>query len=164
MDPRSEVPAPSWYGRSYPTLDDLEAYAWELGAVVVYGPVSAGAYFPGSDWELPVIVIPREAGLLAQVWALAHELGHLVQHAGPGGALKWSKCEAQANRWAACALIPEARIRAHRNACLDAFVGALSAHFEDLPLTNCASRRLAGRIARTRLTLIAQAKEEPLCG
>ena len=53
--------------------------------------------------------------------------------------------------WAACALIPEARIRAHRNACLDAFVGALSAHFEDLPLTNCASRRLAGRIAKIRL-------------
>jgi hypothetical protein len=143
--------APAWYGQCYPTFEDLEVFTWNLGAVVVPGPVSAGAYFPGSDWELPVIAIPEDAPPLERIWTLAHELGHLVQHAGPKGELMWSKNEAQANRWAACALIPEARIQAYQNASLDAFVGALSAHYEDLPLTSCAARRLAGRIARLRL-------------
>lgn len=149
--PRSSLHPPDWYGQRYPTLEDLEDFTWSLGAVVVSGPVSTGAFFPGSDWELPVIAIPEDAPPLARIWTLAHELGHLVQHAGPKGELMWSKNEAQANRWAACALIPEARIQEHQNACLDAFVGALSAHYEDLPLTSCASRRLAGRIARIRL-------------
>ena len=151
MGPRS---SPSWFGARYPSLEDFEAYAWELGAVVVYGPVMTAAYFPGSDWELPLIVVPQDLGLLAKAWALAHELGHLVQHAGPKGELSWSKNEAQANRWAACALIPEARVQAYRNASIDAFVGALSANYEDIPLMNCTQRRLAGRIARIRLKLL----------
>lgn len=154
MGPRSSIPNPPWYGQRYPTLEDLENFIWSLGAVVAYGPVSTGAFFPGSDWELPVIAVPEDAPPLERIWTLAHELGHLVQHVGPKGELMWSKNEAQANRWAACALIPEARIQAHQNASLDAFVGALSAHYEDLPLMNCTQRRLAGRIARIRLKSI----------
>nr|WP_320131974.1 ImmA/IrrE family metallo-endopeptidase [uncultured Holophaga sp.] len=156
-----EVPA--WFGLRYPTQDDLETYAWELGAVVVYGDVEKGAFFPASSSSAraadvsesrPAVIIVPRSGPLARAWSLAHELGHLVHHSGPKGELLWSKGEAQANRWAACALIPEARILLHQNACVDAFVGALSAHFEDLPLQDCASRRLAGRIARMRINAL----------
>lgn len=149
-------PHPAWYGISYPSWEDLESYAGSLGAGVVFGDVSKGVYFPPFlDYGIPaVIAIPKGLGPLARVWALAHELGHLVQHAGPKGELSWSKNETQADRWAACALIPEARVQAYQNASLDAFVGALSAHYEDLPLNQCAARRLAGRIARTRMKYI----------
>lgn len=142
---------PSWYGRRYPTFQDLAAFAEDLGAVVHLGTLPAAAFIPG---EIPVLLIPDQHGPLASAWFLAHELGHLVQHTGPKGELFWSKNESQASRWAACALIPAARIRAHENACIDAFVGALSAHFEDLPLRVCPARRLAGRIARIRLSCL----------
>jgi len=100
-----------------------------------------------------VILLPWVTGL-REVWLLAHELGHLVQHAGPRGELLYSKDEAQANRWAARALIPEKRVRAYANASLDAFIGALSAHYEDLPLEDCPARRLAAHIARIRLKAV----------
>ena len=147
---------PAWYGHSYPTWEELEAYAWRLGATVEFGPVQKGAFFPSfPEYGVPAMIgIPQDSGPLAQFWTLAHELGHLVQHAGPKGELFWGKNEAQANRWAACALIPETRVQTYRNASLDAFIGALSAHFEDLPPNNCSARRLAGRIARTRLKII----------
>lgn len=152
----SPCPPPAWYGERYPTLEDLEAFAWDLGASVVFGPVPHGIYFPGwpDQGEPPVIGIPRDAGPLERVWTLAHELGHLTQHAGPKGDLLWGKNEAQANRWAACVLIPEARIQAHSNASLDAFVAALSAHYGGLPPNNCPARRLAGKIARIRLSTL----------
>ncbi len=150
--------SPKWYGKTYPTWEDLEKYAWVLGASVVVGRIHAGVFFPGNDYELPLIAIPQDTPPLARIWALAHELGHLVQHAGPKGELMWSKDEAQANRWAACALIPEARIQEHQNASVDAFVGALSAHYEELPPVNCAQRRLAGRIAKIRLKYLESDK------
>ena len=159
MNIPSVLHPPKWYGKVYPKWEDLTDFAWDLGAVVLPGPIQTAVFFPGSDWELPVIAIPQDAGPLAKAWALAHELGHLVQHAGPKGELSWSKNEAQANRWAACALIPEARVQAYRNASIDAFVGALSANYEDIPLMNCQSRRLAGRIAKTRLKYL-----EVACG
>ena len=152
------VPHPDWYGLSYPTWEDMETYAWNLGAVVTFGPVAKGVFYPpvpALDIQA-VIGIPQGSGPLAQIWSLAHELGHLVQHTGPKGELFWSKNEAQANRWAARAVIPEERIQAHRNASLDAFVGALSAHFEDLPLIGCNPRRLAGKIARIRLKILEE--------
>lgn len=153
---------PVWYGLNYPTWDDLESYAWRLGAVVVFGPISKGAYFPFDleDGAPAVIGVPQGTGALAQIWTLAHELGHLAQHTGPKGELMWSKSEAQANHWAARAVIPEARIQAYHNASLDAFVGALSAHFEDLPLINCPPRRLAGRIAKIRLKTMSLSLEK----
>jgi hypothetical protein len=139
---------PDWYGRNYPKLLDLVAFGESLGAGIRIGCLPAAVYFPG---EPPVILVPNQHGPLETVWTLAHELGHLCQHAGPKGKLFWSKNETQANRWAACALIPESRILAHQNASLDAFVGAISAHYEDLPLNNCPARKLAGRIARIRM-------------
>lgn len=129
----------------------MEAFAWDLGAVVIWGPVHTAFFCPG-DGEAPAVIgLPDLEGPLAQAWELAHELGHLVQHAGPKGELSWSRDERQADRWAALALIPEAAVRRHANASQDAFVAALSRHYEDLPPEDCPARRLAGRIAQLRL-------------
>jgi hypothetical protein len=65
------------------------------------------------------------------------------------------KQEFRADVWAVCALIPFDRIQAHQNACEDAMIAALSAHFEDIPLTDCPVRRLAGRIAQIRLQTLS---------
>jgi len=148
---------PAWYGSHYPTWDDLEDFAWELGAVVVLGPVSKGAFFAASlDPGAPaVIVIPQGYGLLERSWSLAHELGHLVNHNGAKGSLFWRKNEAKANHWAACALIPRLRIQHYANASEDAMIAALSVHFEDLPFKDCHVRRLAGRIGKIRLKAIS---------
>lgn len=142
---------PTWYGRRYPNLEDLEQFAHDLGAVVAWGPIPTAFCYLPSDGGCPGIGLPHGLGPLDEMWQLAHELGHLAQHAGPRGELLWSKDERQADRWAACALIPEAAVRRHRNASEDAFVAALSRHFEDLPPIDCPSRRLAGRIAKIRL-------------
>ena len=152
------VPQPAWYGRRYPTWEDLETFAWELGASVMLGPISKGSYFSAQlDQGVPAVIgIPETQGPLARMWALAHELGHLVQHAGAKGSMFWQKDEAQANRWAARALIPQARIRHHQNASPDAFIGALSAHYEDLPLRDCPQRSLAARIAIIRLKTVGE--------
>jgi len=118
--------------------------------------VSKGAYFPAfEDYGIPaVLVVPDHSSALARAWSLAHELGHLVLHLGYTSPWSRAKQETQAERWAACALIPEGRVQKHGNASLDAFIGALSAHFEDLPLENCPARRLAAKIARIRLKAI----------
>jgi hypothetical protein len=151
-------PDPAWYGHRYPTWDDFEALAWDLGATVVKGPVSKGAFFaaglrPGAP---AVVVIPQDYGPLEQIWSLAHELGHLVQHTGPKGKMFHRKSESQANRWAAKALVPEARIMIHQNACTDAIIAALSVHYEDIPFINCPTRRLAAKIAKIRLKILEE--------
>lgn len=149
---------PAWLGRKYPTFDDLVEFAWKLGAFVIIGATPiAFCTMPGPE-GVAVIGIPEDRGPLGRTWGLAHELGHLVQHTGPRGALLWSKDEAQANRWAACALIPEAAIRRHANASLDAFIGALSRHYEDIPLIDCPERALAAEIARIRLQSLADGR------
>jgi len=99
----------------------------------------------------PVLGIPAIEGPLEHIWSLAHEIGHLVKHTGAAGELRYSKNEAQADNWAACALIPEARIIMHANACEDSMIAAISAHYQDLPLIDCPERRLAAYIARIRL-------------
>jgi len=142
---------PAWYGRSYPTMEKLEAYAWELGAVVMRGPVDAFCSLPEEPDQVAVIGLPEEAGPLESIWLLAHELGHLVLHLGYVSPWSRDRKEFQAERWAARAMIPEARIRRYGNASEDAFIGALSAHYEDLPLQDCPARRLAAHIARARL-------------
>ena len=146
---------PAWYGIRYPSLQDFEAYAASIGVGVGYADVPMGLFFPAIS-GVPVTVIPESFGLLEMIWCLAHELGHAVQHSGPKGELSYSKEETQASRWAACALIPEARIQAYGNASLDAFIGALSAHYEDLPLRDCPARRLAAHIAMIRLRAVEE--------
>lgn len=154
--------APSWLGHRYPTLDDLERVAEDLGCLIARAPLGDEAiYFAGEGAEPPVILISDSAHSLVLAWTLAHELGHLVHHSGPKGELLWAKGEHQADMWAACALIPKDRIRQHRNASEDAFVAALSAHFGDIPTTNCPERRLAGRIARIRLRAL---NDDPISG
>lgn len=103
-----------------------------------------------------VICLPEPLSPLEEAWYLAHELGHLVQHGGYTTDWAHDKQEAQASRWAACALIPEAAVRRHANASLDAFIAALSAHFEHLPLEDCPQRRLAAQIARIRLKAVEE--------
>jgi len=144
---------PTWFSRRYPTLSDLESLANDLRTKVVWDALVPGAYIvqvakPG--WN--VIVLPTGLGLLDETWQLAHELGHLMLH--PGGYISehtYQQQEARANAWAARALIPEAAIRRHRNASLDAFIAALSRHYQDLPYEDCQERRLAAEIAAYRL-------------
>ena len=124
--------------------------AGEFGAGVGFADIPFGVFHPCVE-GVPVIILPADSFLLDKVWFLAHEIGHLVQHSGPKGKREHGKEEAQANRWAACALIPELRIHAYHNASLDAFIAALSANYEELPLVDCPSRRLAAEIARHRL-------------
>ena len=100
---------------------------------------------------VPVILLPKGLGPLEECWELAHELGHLVQHVGPRGKLLFDKDERAANLWGAQALIPQSAVMRYRNACEDAFIGALSKHFEDIPPRDCDTRRLAAKIARFRL-------------
>ena|ERR1051326_4284948 len=139
---------PNWYANKYPSFEDLVSHAEELGVAVTTGRFPTGAFFHG---DVPVILVPGQKGELLKTWCLAHELGHLMQHTGPKGRLMWAKDEWAANRWAACALIPKSRVVAHGNASLDAFIGALSVHYEWLPPEDCEARRLAAHIARHRL-------------
>jgi Zn-dependent peptidase ImmA (M78 family) len=143
---------PEWYGQKYPIRDDLVTFGAKLGADIYFDKIVSAVYFAETP---PLILIPIQHGLLATMWALAHELGHLCQHSGPKGKLFWSKNEYQANKWAACALIPEARIQLHQNASVDNFIAALSAHYEDIPPIDCHSRNLAYRIACHRLDVLS---------
>lgn len=142
---------PSWYGRRYPSEDDLVIHAEALGALVIWHRGAVAAFHPETEDHAAAILVPTAAGPLWRVWMLAHELGHLAQHSGPRGQLLYTKDETAADRWAAKALIPEAAVRRYRNASLDAFVGALWKHYETFPLEDCPVRALAGRIARVRL-------------
>jgi hypothetical protein len=155
---------PSWYGERYPTEIDLVSCAEAIGAWVALRPLPAAAYISAVLGAPPIIFVPNQRGPLATAWGLAHELGHLCQHSGPpiltdGDSapslhLVRSKNEHQANKWAACALIPDARIRHYGNASIDAFMAALSANYEDLPPADCPQRALAHKIAQHRLNAI----------
>ena len=141
-----------WYGKRYPFLHEMEAFAESMGAAVAYGNFPA-AFLPEGDGG-PIIFLPARVGALEQIWLLAHEIGHLLHHTGHAP-LKHSQQEFRADHWAARALIPFDRIMAHLNASEDAFIGALSAHYEDLPLEDCPARHLAAEIARIRLEALS---------
>ena len=150
---------PHWYGKKYPSFEQLEAFAVGLGARVGVGDVPGALFVPPGavDDESPaMILLPERAGLLQRMWLLAHEAGHLARHSGAAPAARAKKVEAQADRWAAMALIPESAVRRHQNASVDAFIAALSAHYEDLPLEDCPQRELAAKIARIRLHLMEE--------
>ena len=146
---------PAWLGVRYAKFQDLEALAASIGVGIGYAPIPFGLFYP-SMMGVPVVLLPEDAGPLEMIWSLAHELGHAIRHSGPKGSLSYGKEEAQASRWAACALIPYERIAAYGNASEDAMVAALSAHYEDLPYEDCPARALAGSIARIRLESLAQ--------
>lgn len=146
---------PVWFGRRYPSLLDFEQYAESLGAGIGEANIPFGVFL-ADVLGVPVILLPRGCSGLERAWFLAHEIGHLVQHTGPRGDLLHGKDEGQADRWAARALIPESAVRRHRNASLDAFIGALSKHYEDLPLYDCPQRRLAAKIASIRLKSVEE--------
>lgn len=150
------LPTPPWYGRRYPRLEDLEAAAEALGVAVFVVPVPTAAAMLDAEAADPFLLIPSGRSGLETSWLLAHELGHVMQHAGPRGALLYDKDERAADRWAACALIPEARILRHGNASQDAFIAALSAHYGPIPPTDNQDRELAGYIARIRLSALPQ--------
>ncbi|MCL1893949.1 MAG: ImmA/IrrE family metallo-endopeptidase [Holophagaceae bacterium] len=150
---------PEWYGQQYPTLDNLMDFGESLGAYTQFSKhIHTAVYIPETK-TFSLILIPNQHGALATIWALAHEIGHLCQHGGPKGKLFWGKDEAQANRWAACALIPRTRIEYYNNASKDAFIASLSAHYEELPLHDCPARNLAHRIASIRLETLAVKQE-----
>lgn|GEM_PF-2746292 len=160
---------PHWYGKCYPTLERLMEFGESIGAYTSFDPKICAALCVTELWPAPggscqrepvsLILIPVNYSPLATVWSLAHELGHLLQHSGPGGKLFWPKDEAQAYRWAACALIPKARIQKYNNASIDSFIASLSANYEALPLHDCPARSLAYKIAKIRLETIS-AKQE----
>ena len=104
----------------------------------------------------PAIILPQSVGQLRLVWLMAHELGHLVLHGGYVSRWTHDRQEAAADRWAARALVPESAVRRHRNASVDAFIGALSSHYEDIPLYDCPERRLAAEIATIRLKAVEE--------
>ena len=107
----------------------------------------------------PAIILPLEVGQLRMAWLLAHELGHLVLHGGYISRWTHDRQEAAADRWAARALIPETAVQRYQNASVDAFVGALSKHYQDIPLRDCPERELAGTIARIRLSLVEERQD-----
>ena len=146
---------PSWFGRKYPSLENLEDALEAHGCRIIRAEIGEDALFVvGENGEPHVVILPFGAGPLRLAWLMAHELGHLLQHSGYIGPWAHDRQEHQAHRWAALALIPESAVQRYHNASLDAFVGALSKHYQDLPLRNCPERELAGMIARMRLSLV----------
>ena len=140
---------PAWYGVRYPHLDDLEDHALRLGTAVKFGNFPAPACLWDGTGPL-VIFVPNYSGNLARVWALSHELGHLTLHHGPIRH-SHSRHEAEADSWAVRALIPEARIQCHQNASVGSFMAALWRHYQEYGQADDGVRRLAARIAYTRL-------------
>ena len=144
---------PAWYARHYPSRKDLEDHADRLGALVLYIPeLPAGAIVFMKPPARHVICIPAGLGPLDEIWQLAHEVAHLVLHGGYISEWQHDRQEHQADIWAARALIPTAAMHRHRNASEDAFIAALSSHYEDIPLVDCPQRRLAAEIATIRLS------------
>lgn len=143
-----------WYGKSYPSLGDLEALARAMGCPVAYHPnFDVPRFFLHSRTMQPWFIgVPEQFGNLARCWAVAHELGHRHLHPdGPVDLEFWRMQEDEADHWAACALIPEERVRHYKNASVGAFIAALHRNYQEIPKGPCGLRRLAARIALTRL-------------
>jgi hypothetical protein len=147
---------PSWFSRRYPTLADFEALAWSLRTIIRRCDVSAAGVVFVTQPGFTTICLPAGLGHLEEMWQLAHELGHLVLHEGYISQWQHDRQEAAASKWAARALIPESAVRRHKNASLDAFIAALSAHYEDIPYEDCPQRRLAAEIAGIRLKAVEE--------
>lgn len=97
-----------WYGERCPSIEELEALALGMDVPVIYDYdfdiARLVIHDDGGPW---FIGIPAQFGALARAWALAHELGHLVQPHGPTINKEiYYQQEHEANWWAARALIP----------------------------------------------------------
>lgn len=145
----------AWHGRRYPSLNDLVLALEARGAVILHADIGEEALFVAGEPPVPpVVILPIGVGPLHLAWLMAHELAHLVKHEGYSSPWAYDRQEHQARIWAATALIPEAAVQRHNNASVDAFVAALSKHYEDLPPYDCRAREIAGIIARVRLSLV----------
>lgn len=150
----------SWYGHHYPAFEDLQAVAQLHGVHVVFHP----------DFDCPrvvwhetvmepwVIAIPEQFGPLARIWALAHEVGHLVLHDGPVDAEVYRMQEDEADAWAACALLPQKRISRYVPSTAG-LIRALGKHYQPIPAYEAKDRlrSLAARIALTRMKALEEA-------
>lgn len=102
----------SWYGRTRPTFEMLKGVARHHGVEVVF---HYDFDVPRFLWDLHgrpwVIAIPEQFGALARLWALAHEVGHMVLHDEPPlSKVQHAEQEDDANDWASEAMIPENEI------------------------------------------------------
>lgn len=102
-----------------------------------------------------IIIVPTYRGILARAWGVAHECGHLVLKHGPMPH-RDPRQEAEADAWAAMALIPEAMVARYNNASVAAFLAALHRNYEPIPRETCKLRNLAVRIASRRMELIEE--------
>lgn len=147
---------PSWFGKRYPSIEDLEAFSEELGAPVIWTAASTGCFWAGDEEHAPALFIPSRFDGFERAWTLAHELGHLAHHSGPKTSWTRDPDEIRADRWAACALIPEDRINYYQNASIDSFIAAISSNYGDIPYNDCPARRLAAHVASVRLRCLKE--------
>lgn len=146
---------PPWFGVSYPSLSELENLAASLGAPVFYDRYRQ----PFLQWDKAgplCIVVPSYSGKLPRFWAIAHELGHLVNGHGPLDHHLGGPMEEEADEWAAEALIPEERIRKYGIPSVEGCLRALGKHYQEIPKTMTGVRPLGCRIAFARLRALGE--------
>jgi hypothetical protein len=89
-------------------LEELEMVAEGQGIPVIYDlHFDVARLWIHEDGEPWFLGVPAQFGHLARAWAVAHECGHLMQMHSPAFDRElYLRQEAEANRWAADALIP----------------------------------------------------------
>lgn len=143
-----------WYGLRCPTFEDLiRAAAQHEVQVVTHPDFDCPRLFLDLQ-PLPepwVIAIPSQFGPLARLWALAHELGHLVLHDGPACRDAYRLQEDEADWWAAGALLPGGMIAGLGDPHADRFTLFLWDNYERFPHSFQGVHMLARRIAHARV-------------
>lgn len=144
-----------WYGVRRASVIDLIAVAKSHEVQVVF---HKDFDCPRMIWHetIPepwVITIPEQFGPLAQVWALAHEVGHLMLHDGPVDRDVYQMQEDEADRWGATALLPEMKIRNGAPPSVEECLRSLSANYQRIPASG-GLRRLACRISYARINAL----------
>lgn len=128
---------PTWFGLTYPALNELLAFATSLDCVVGETRLSVPVVIcePGQE----AILIPKNGSSLANFWALAFGLGCIVTHD-----------QGAAKEWASRALIPASRIpRGHASEM--EMIGSISRHYETISQKDSEVFKLASKIAEARL-------------
>jgi len=76
----------------------------------------------------------------------------MVTHSGPPPTKElWETQEAEADRWASCALIPEAKIRMYNNPTLSGFMACIRKYYVQERSDWDHLKMLAARISHARL-------------